>query len=184
MWGRGLRSSPETGKKDCHLLDFSGNIVRFFEDFNEIYFNGLDKLDDGEKLDKEIRKDEEYEVKGCPKCGYTPFHKRCMACGHEKMSQQISEALPGQMQEIFIGEGKNKKKLAENAEHLWEQLVTYARIHSKADTQQGRAYHLYKKITGQDPVWKFSTAPNVEISRNVLGKITNMNMAWKKGAGK
>jgi superfamily II DNA or RNA helicase len=184
MWGRGLRSSPDTGKKDCHLLDFSGNIIRFFEDFNEIYFNGLDKLDDGEKLDKEIRKDEEYEVKGCPKCGYSPFHKRCMACGHEKISQQISQALPGQMKEIFIGEGKNKKKLADNAENLWHQLATYARMHSKAETQQGRAYHLYKKITGQDPMWKFSTAPNVEISRNVIGKITQLNVAWKRGAGK
>jgi DNA repair protein RadD len=179
MWGRGLRSSP--GKKDCHLLDFSGNIIRFFEDFNEIYFNGLDKLDDGEKLDKEIRKKEEFEAKGCPKCGFTPFHKRCMACGHEKIQRQISEALPGHMKEIFIGEGKNKKKLADNSEHLWHQLVTYARIHSKPETQQGRAYHLFKKITGQEPIWKFSMAPNVEISRNVIGKITNLNMAWKKG---
>jgi superfamily II DNA or RNA helicase len=182
MWGRGLRSSP--GKKDCHLLDFSGNIIRFFEDFNEIYFNGLDKLDDGEKLDKEIRKKEEFEVKGCPKCGYTPFHKRCMACGHERIERQISEALPGHMKEIFIGEGKNKKKLADNAEHLWQQVVTYARVHSKPETQQGRAWHLFKKITGQEPMWKFSTAPSVEISRNVIGKITQMNMAWKKGAGK
>lgn len=182
MWGRGLRS--HTGKKDCHLLDFSGNIIRFFEDFNDIYFNGLEKLDDGEKLDKEIRKKEEFEAKGCPRCGYSPFHKRCMACGFEKVSAQISDALPGHMQEIFIGEGKNKKKLAENAEHLWQQVVTYARIHSKADSQQGRAYHLFKKITGQDPMWKFSTAPNVEISRNVIGKITQMNMAWKKGAGR
>ena len=179
MWGRGLRSSPETGKKDCHLLDFSGNIIRFFEDFNEVYFNGLDKLDDGEKLDKEIRKKEEFEAKGCPKCGYSPFHKRCMACGYERVTQQISDALPGHMKEIFIGEGKNKKKLADNAEHLWQQVVTYARIHSKADSQQGRAYHLFKKITGQEPMWKFSTAPNVEISRNVIGKITNLNMAWK-----
>jgi DNA repair protein RadD len=177
MWGRGLRS--HTGKKDCHLLDFSGNIIRFFEDFNDIYFNGLDALDDGEKLDKEIRKSEEFESKGCPRCGYSPFHKRCMACGFEKVSAQISDALPGHMQEIFIGEGKNKKKLADNAEHLWQQVVTYARIHSKADSQQGRAYHLFKKITGQDPMWKFSTAPNVEISRNVIGKITNLNMAWK-----
>jgi superfamily II DNA or RNA helicase len=182
MWGRGLRSS--SGKKDCHLLDFSGNIVRFFEDFNDIYFNGLDALDDGEKLDKEIRKKEDFEAKGCPRCGYSPFHKRCMACGFEKVSAQISDALPGHMQEIFIGEGKNKKKLADNAEHLWQQVVTYARIHSKADSQQGRAYHLFKKITGQDPMWKFSTAPNVEISRNVIGKITAMNMAWKKGAGR
>ena len=184
MWGRGLRSSPETGKKDCYLLDFSGNIIRFFEDFNEIYFNGLESLDSGDKLDKTIRKDEDYEVKGCPRCGYSPFHKRCMACGFEKVSTQISEALPGEMKEIFIGEGSKKKKLADNAEHLWHQVVTYARIHSKADTQQGRAYHLFKKITGQDPMWKFSTAPNVEISRNVIGKITQMNMAWKKGAGR
>ena len=28
MWGRALRSSPDTGKKDALLLDFSGNIQR------------------------------------------------------------------------------------------------------------------------------------------------------------
>jgi len=182
MWGRGLRSFPN--KKDCFLLDFSGNIVRFAEDFTDVFFNGLAKLDDGEKLDKKIRKDEDIEAKGCPKCGYSPFHKRCMACGFERVSTQITESMPGHMKEIFIGEGKNKKKLADNAEHLWQQVVTYARIHSKPETQQGRAYHLYKKMTGQDPMWKFSTAPNVEINRSVLGKITNMNMRWKKGAGK
>jgi len=179
MWGRGLRSSPETGKTDCYLLDFSGNIVRFAEDFTEVFFNGLDKLDDGEKLDKKIRKDEDYELKGCPKCGYKPFHKRCMACGYEKVSPAMKEALPGQMQEIFIGEGKNKKKLADNLEHLWHQCVSYARHHSKPENQQGRAYHLYKKITGQDPTWRFTTAPTVEITRNVHNKITQMNMAWK-----
>lgn len=181
MWGRGLRSSPDTDKKDCHLLDFSGNIVRFFEDFSEIYFNGLDKLDDGEKLDKSIRKDEDYEPKGCPKCGYTPFHKRCMACGHEKVSAQQSVALPGHMQEIFMGEGKNKKKLADNAEHLWHQVCTYARIHSQPEKQSGRAWHLFKKITGQETMWQFSKAPNVEITKNVLNKIRQLNMAYAKG---
>ena len=181
MWGRGLRSSPDTDKKDCHLLDFSGNIVRFFEDFSEIYFNGLDKLDDGEKLDKNIRKDEDYEPKGCPKCGYTPFHKRCMACGFEKVSTEVSKALPGHMQEIFMGEGKNKKKLADNAEHLWNQCCTYARIHSQPEKQSGRAWHLFKKITGQETMWQFSKAPNVEITKNVLNKIRQMNMAYAKG---
>lgn len=181
MWGRGLRSSPDTGKKDCILLDFSGNIVRFFEDFNEVYFNGLDKLDDGEKLDKTVRKDEDYEPKGCPKCGYTPFHKRCMACGYEKVSTQISKALPGHMQEIFIGEGKNKKKLADNAEHLWNQVASYARMHSAPEKQSARAWHLFKKITGQETMWQFSKAPQVEISRNVLNKIRQMNIAYQKG---
>jgi len=184
MWGRGLRSSPSTGKKDCYLLDFSGNIIRFAEDFTDVFFNGLEKLDDGEKLDKKIRKDEEVEVRGCPKCGYTPFHKRCMACGYEKVSQSVSEALPGHMQEITIGEGKNKKVLASNAENLWHQLVAYAKIHSAPEKQQGRAYHLFKKITGQDPMWRFSTAPAVEISRHTYNKITQLNMAWKKGMQK
>jgi hypothetical protein len=184
MWGRGLRSSPETGKQDCRLLDFSGNIIRFFEDFNDIYFNGLAKLDDGDKLDKKIRTAEEFEAKGCPRCSYKPFHKRCMSCGFEKISQTFIETENGVMKEIFIGEGKNKKKLADNAEHLWHQVVTYARMHSKAETQQGRAYYLFKMMTGQDPVWRFTTAPNVEIGRNVINKITQMNMAWKKMEGR
>ena len=182
MWGRGLRSFPN--KKDCFLLDFSGNIVRFAEDFTDVFFNGLAKLDDGEKLDKKIRKDEDIEAKGCPKCGYKPFYKRCMGCGYEKPAKAMEEARSGYMREIVIGEGKNKKKLADNAEHLWHQVVRYAREHSHPTNQQGRAYHLYKRITGLDPIWKFSTAPNVEITRNVINKITQMNMAYRKGVGK
>jgi superfamily II DNA or RNA helicase len=181
MWGRGLRSSPETGKKDCYLLDFSGNIIRFAEDFTEVFFNGLDKLDDGEKLDKKIRKDEDYEPTGCPRCGYMPFHKRCMSCGYEKPQRDMVDAQAGDMKEIFIGEGKNKKKLADSAEHLWNQIVAYAKVHSAPEKQQGRAYHLFKKMTGQDPMWKFSTAPIVEITRNVHNKIQSLNMAYKKG---
>ena len=180
MWGRGLRASP--GKTDCFLLDFSGNIVRFHEDFEEIYFNGLDALDSGEKLDKTIRKDEEeYESKGCPKCGFKPFKFRCMACGHEKQGAALKEALPGVMQEIFIGEGRGKRKLADNAEHLWNQLCSYARHHSTPDKQSGRAWHLYKQITGSEPGWRFSTAPVVPIERTVVNKITQLNMRWKKG---
>lgn len=74
MWGRGLRSSPDTGKNDCLLLDHSGNITRFLDDYTDIFYNGLDALDMGEKLDKTIRKDdEEKEVVACPSCGYKPF---------------------------------------------------------------------------------------------------------------
>jgi DNA repair protein RadD len=184
MWGRGLRSSPDTGKKDCYLLDFSGNIIRFAEDFTDVFFNGLNALDAGDKLDKKIRKDEDVEVHGCPKCGYTPFHKRCMACGHEKMQAPRKEALPGDMQEIYIGEGKNKKKLADNAEHLWHQVCSYARFHSKPEKQSGRAWHLFKQITGQETKWAFSKAPTVEISRHVYNKIQQMNIAYKRGTAR
>jgi superfamily II DNA or RNA helicase len=184
MWGRGLRSSPETGKVDCHLLDFSGNIVRFFEDFSEVYFNGLDKLDDGNKLDKKIRTKEEFETKGCPKCGYSPFHKRCMSCGYERISRDVMDNVPGSMKEIFIGTGTNKKKLADNSRHLWNQLCAYAKIHSKPDSQSGRAWHLFKQITGRETEWQFSNAPHAEITTNVTNKIRQMNIAYKKAIRK
>jgi superfamily II DNA or RNA helicase len=180
MWGRGLRSSPETGKKDCILLDFSGNIVRFFDDFNAIYFNGLDALDDGEKLDKTIRKEEEFERKGCPKCGYTPFLRRCMMCGYEKPVRELREALPGQMQEIFIGSGSEKKKIANSLNHLWQQLCTYARYYSAPDKQSGRAWHLFRQITGQTANFPFYAGEPVEINRNVINKIHSLRIAWKK----
>jgi len=180
MWGRGLRSSPDTGKQDCFLLDFSGNIIRFAEDYTDIFFNGLAELDSGEKLDKKIRKDEDEERKGCPRCGYKPYHKRCMACGYEHVSRDVTVAAGGQMKEIFMGEGKHRKKLADDARHLWHQVCSYARIHSAPDKQSGRAWHLYKKITGQETPYQFSTAPTVEITPGVKSKINQLNMAYKK----
>lgn len=182
MWGRGLRSYP--GKKDCLLLDFSGNIVRFAEDFSEIFFNGLEKLDSGEKLDKNVRDKEDYEAMGCPNCGYKPFHKRCMGCGYEKPAPQQQSALPGHMQEVVIGVGKNKKKLADNGEHLWQQLSTYVRQNSKPDKQSARAWHLYKKITGQETRWQFSTAKSVVVTSAVQSKIRSLNLAYHKGMRK
>lgn len=180
MWGRGLRSSPETGKKNCLLLDHSGNIIRFLEDYTDVFFNGLDALDMGEKLDKKIRRDEDKEEgKGCPSCGYKPFAKRCMACGYEYQAPALVEALPGEMQEVMLG----KKKLADDHMHLWQQVCTYARAHSAPEKQSGRAWHLYQKITGKVPPkgWSFADAPNVEITRNVRNKITSLNMAYVKG---
>jgi superfamily II DNA or RNA helicase len=179
MWGRGLRSSP--GKRDCYLLDFSGNIIRFFEDFSDIFFNGLKQLDDGEKLDKQVREKEAFEDKGCPMCGYKPFYKRCMSCGFEKISRPVAMADQGTMTEIFIGEGSAKKKLADSAEHLWNQVSTYARFHSRPETAPGRAWNLFLAITGQKSKWKYDHAPTVEITKNVSNKIRAMNIAYKKG---
>ncbi|MBP9906578.1 MAG: DEAD/DEAH box helicase family protein [Rhodoferax sp.] len=179
MWGRGLRSSPDTGKVDCLLLDHSGNIQRFADDFEEIFHHGLSALDMGEKLDKKVRLDDgDFEPKGCPQCGHKPFAKCCMACGYEKQAPALVEALPGEMQEVVLG----KKKLADDHRHLWEQVCTYARSHSQPEKQNGRAWNLFKNITGQTPpsMWRFETTPNVEITRHTRNKILSLNMAYSK----
>src|SRR5574337_1032668 len=184
MWGRGLRSSPETGKTDCYLLDFSGNIIRFAADYSEIFFDGLDALDAGEKLDKAIRRDDEEkpEGKACPACGFKHFARRCIHCGHEHQAQSLVEHLPGEMQEIRIG----KTKYADAARHLYEQACTYARAHSAPEKQAGRAYWIFKKISGVEPskTWRFEDTPNVPISRAVLNKIRQDNISYSKAAKK
>jgi superfamily II DNA/RNA helicase len=181
MWGRGLRCSPETGKTDCILLDHSGNVIRFKEDFEAIYFDGLDELDCGEKLDKAVRKDEdeEQEAKGCPSCGHKPFHKRCMSCGFTIQSSSLVESQEGEMREVVMLGGK---QMGEDRAHVWAQVSAYARSHSAPAGQQGRAWHLYQQITGQKAPnsWKVATTPGVEITRPVLNKIRQLNIAFAK----
>lgn len=174
MWGRGLRSSPLTAKTDCILLDFSGNIRRFYDDFSDIYFNGFKSLDDGEKADKKVRKDEvTFEAAGCPKCGFKPFRRRCLKCGHEKQSRIAEEA--GVMKEIRIG-----KEIAANSRaHLWQQLCAYA---AKAKSPHGRAFHLFKDITGTEPPsgWRYHSTQPVSPTAATLRKIQQLNIAFAR----
>jgi DNA repair protein RadD len=182
MWGRGLRSSPNTGKEDCLLLDFSGNIIRFADDFSDIFFKGLDALDMGEKLDKTIRKDdEEKEPPKCPKCGYQPMGKMCVQCGYER--KQVSEVpvLAGSMKEITL----NGKKLADDTWHLYQQVCTYTKASGNPATAKQRAFYLYRDMAGKQPpnTFRFEDAHNVPITQNVANKIKQQRIAYAKRRG-
>lgn len=181
MWGRGLRASPETGKVDCFLLDFSGNIIRFADDYADVFYNGLDALDVGEKLDKAVRKDDEEkpEGKACPSCGYKPCGKRCVACGYERATPSLVLHESGEMFEFAVGKAKIGDKLA-----VWEQAVTLCRGQGNPDTAKGRAAHLYKSITGVFPrnLPDFDQVPNVVVSRAVLNKQRANSIAYRARA--
>jgi DNA repair protein RadD len=177
MWGRGLRSSKETGKRDCILLDHSGNILRFRADFEDIYFNGLNDLDSGEKLDKEARKEpKEKEAKRCPVCGYAPFARRCMSCGHEVQSRADIEHEAGTMTEVVL---LNGKRMGESPAHVWAQCATYAKLHSAPEKQHWRAAYIFKDITGQMPPKGWTVdVPFTEVTRPVMNKIKSKNLAY------
>jgi DNA repair protein RadD len=143
MWGRMLRCHP--GKTEALLLDHSGNRVRFAEDFENFFFNGLERLDDGKKLEKTIRKDEPKEPRGCPHCGVKPFFSRCVACGYSKPLEERLIHAPGEMVELAVSRNSIEKR------DLWIQCLTYRLRHGKVETAEGSAAHLYKSITGKWP---------------------------------
>jgi hypothetical protein len=180
LFGRGMRSSPLTGKTECLLLDFSGNYVRFMDDFTDIYYNGLNELDAGDRLDATIRRDdEEREIPSCPECGYTPCGKRCISCGHERRPAPVAQHLPGHMEEIVIG----KQRLADNREHLYQQICTWVKCHGKPETASKRAWYLFQSMSGgikPRTSWQFEYQPNVPISRAVINHIKRNSIAYHR----
>ncbi len=183
MWGRGLRASPDTGKTDLILLDHSGNAVRFYDEFVDIYFNGCGDLSTAEKYDATVRKDEqEFEPTGCPACHHKPFKTRCLRCGFEKETPSLIDSTPGEMREIMIG----KKKAAASKEDLWAQVCTYARRYLASEKKAGWAFYKYRDIAGEKPApsWNFESAPDVPISVATMGKIKSMQIAYRKGVAR
>lgn len=177
MWGRGLRASKETGKTDCLLLDHSGNVVRFIEDFTDFYHNGLECLDQGEKLDRTVRKDvKERETAECPKCGYRPFFRRCMSCGHETASTPVVAAHAGEMKEIFIG----KQKVAADERDLWNQLCSYTGA-TRSKNPSGWAWRLFEQIVGHRPPGSFRYSTDaVPVDPSIRRKIKSILIARDK----
>lgn len=185
MWGRGLRSSPETGKADCILLDFSGNARRFHDDFVDVFFGGFTNLSTAEKLDKAVRqepKQEDFASHGCPQCGHKPFKLRCLSCGFEKVSRTLVDESPGVMQEIRIGKGK--RVAAASKQDLWNQLCTYARHTKGIQKPAGYAYHKFIAITGSKPTWTYDSAPDVPVTPAVEGELRRQRIAYHKARAK
>jgi superfamily II DNA or RNA helicase len=180
MWGRGLRASPDTGKTELLLLDFSGNIVRFAEDFEALFHDGLASLDNGEKLDKAVRKDrDDGEPSGCPKCHFKPFGKRCMSCGFEFIKQNLLEHEAGKMVEFTVGKAKVGDKAS-----VWAQCVTLMRQRgtNRPETAPQRAAHLFKSITGVFPrnLPDFHMVADVPVTRGVRNKHSANLIAYRR----
>lgn len=180
MWGRGLRASTKTGKQDCLLLDHSGNIRRFYDDFADVFFNGFRSLDMAQKLDAMVRKDDEDFVSaGCPNCKRKPFRRRCLACGYEKVSEALASSAPGEMVEVRIG----KKVIASDKRNLYDQLCSYARQYVNSEKRAGWVWYKFQEIVGEKPPrsWSFDEAPDVPISSGTLGKLKSLRIAFAKG---
>lgn len=182
--GRGLRISPETGKTECIVLDHSGNLRRFWNEWTEFFQTGATELDDGTKKPKEKKKEPtEEKFRKCPKCHHLhammPF---CPQCGYEYPKQASTiQHKQGTLSEL-IASG-DKKRMNES---LWPQVVAYA--HEKRGTDkiaESYALGIYKGLTGDFPKNTFgATKPAAFVTDEVRGKIKSRMIAFAKAQQK
>jgi len=176
MWGRGVRAHP--GKTKCILLDFSGNVYRFWADFEKIFHNGLDKLDDGNLLDSKPRKteDEDEEQKSCPKCGFQPFAKICMECGHQSADKKSGvKEEDGILDPISVTVNREKVKL--DKESVYLQLCKHAKI---AGMKLGWAFYEYIKIAKQEPDRSWNTGLEKKLETVEIGEAVQHYLRVKR----
>ena len=108
--GRVMRGAP--GKEFGVWLDHSGNYLRFREEWEDVYFNGVDKLDDGKEKTKKEKTDKEKEAAKCPACGalWPSGSDTCTHCGHVRQRKSMVESVPGEMQELSPQSREDKQR--------------------------------------------------------------------------
>lgn len=174
--GRVMR--PYDGKEFGLWLDHSGNYLRFRDDWDELYSDGVSRLKSGgETAKRELTEREKKEAK-CPKCGvlWTFPDDKCGACGHVKVKIKHIMEVAGTLEELS-GSGNSKSKV--NKQDFYSELLYYART-KKFD--EGWVSHKYKEKFGVWPrgLQRVAQPP----SPQTLGWLKSRYIAWSKARAK
>jgi len=158
--GRVMRGHE--GKEYAVWLDFSGNYLRFQEEWEQIYETGVQQLDDTKEKAKKEKTEKEKEAAKCPKCGafWPSKSDTCLHCGHVRQRQNKVQNVSGEMQELIKGVGRGDKQ-------DWWSMCQYKVKYS--GWSAGRAAHTYKDKFGSWPrgLVDVPTAPNAVFDKAV-----------------
>lgn len=174
LLGRGLRIAE--GKTDCLVLDHSGNMVRFWQDCEDFFDNGLDELDDGKPKDKKkAEKKAEADPIKCPTCRHVhkpmPF---CPACGHEYPKKKAVQHVPGTLKELIAG-GHHR----ELSRDLFPQVAGYALTRREGDAARKMAQAIFKDMTGEFARVRWEDVKPVDPSPDVIRRIRSAQIKFK-----
>lgn len=173
LFGRGLRSHP--GKSECLVLDHSGNMQRFWEDWTSFFATGATELDDGKKREKPKAKEGEDNFRKCPTCaclhGPAPF---CSVCGHEYPKREPVRHVAGTLAEL-IASGDRRQLTTD----LWPHVAAFAR-QKRADDERARrlAMAIYKELTDTWPMVPWERTPHVSLDPKIGGKCHSTLIRW------
>lgn len=138
--GRVMRGAP--GKEFGVWLCFSGNFLRFREEWDDIYENGINSLNEDKEKPKKEKTKEEKEDSKCPQCAvvWERGWKSCAYCGFIKTRPTVVTSVPGEMQELSVATKEEKQK-------FWAMCRYKVTIDGWSS---GRASHTYREKFG---VW-------------------------------
>ena len=125
------------GKEFAVWLDHSGNYLRFREDWDEVFEQGVDTLDEGKEKAKKEPTDKVKEESKCPMCAalWPKSSDTCYNCGHVRERKNKVIAVQGEMVEL-TGTGSRVSK-----QEFWNEMQYLIRYEG---WNKGRAAHTYK----------------------------------------
>ena len=168
--GRIMRPYP--GKEFAVWLDHGGNYLRFQEDWDEVYENGVTKLDERLERAKKEPTEKEKKQSKCPACGYLwpRSADSCPACGHVRQKRLV-ESVNGQLQEFI----KGAKPVRDDRQRFYSELLYVAQ---QRNYNPHWASHKYREKFG---VWpKGLYEKTVFPSPATLNWIKAKNLAFAK----
>lgn len=142
--GRVMRPYP--GKEFALWLDHSGNYLRFLDDWERVYSEGVKELpEEGEKAKREPT---EKEVKKavCPRCGaiFPPANDTCAHCGFQRMRRNGVVVLPGELEEMAAQAKRNRA----DEQRFYSEALGLCEEWGK---KPGWAFYLFKDKFGREP---------------------------------
>ena len=182
MIGRGARSHD--GKTLCVVQDHCNNWLRFANEWEEFFHNGVTELSDG--VDQKPKKEptqKEKDAAKCPKCTalWPSNSDTCVNCGYVRIKTSKVTAAPGEMFELSAS-GKREKYSSEFKEQWYQGLIAVIRRSGK---NENRAYHLYKQKFNIAPAWqKIAGSVNSLAAMDAAAYLKRANIAYYKQSKK
>lgn len=168
--GRVMR--PHEGKEFALWLCHSGNFLRFRNDWDQVFTEGVKSLDDREEKTKKEPTEKEKIDQQCPKCHalWARNSDHCHACGYEKPKRQIS-AMPGELVEL----GHQTRSNFDDKQLFYSELIYLA---EQKNYNTNWASHKYREKFGVWPRGLLQTARPPSLT--TLNWIRHKNIAYAK----